>query len=124
MVDLVSGRSVDLDSPGLDSMHAYTIAAFADGTVKGWGSNPHGQLEIPVSLSDVIVLSSSNRHCLAPHRSGKVTAWGANLDGAWIALRPRPAWQGVDLDPFQGMDRLVVGHYHVFGIPGNEDPSG
>lgn len=82
---------------GVVSLHAgrnHVFALFADGTVKSWGMNDHGQLGLgtgitgnqssPVSvagLQDVKQIAGGLSHSLAVLNDGSVKAWGLNLYG-------------------------------------------
>jgi alpha-tubulin suppressor-like RCC1 family protein len=71
----------------------HNLALLANGAVKAWGSNDHGQLGtdstdpssdvvVPVkSLKDVTAVSAGAQHSLALLANGTVRAWGLNNDG-------------------------------------------
>jgi hypothetical protein len=55
----------------------HTVAALADGTVLGWGSDDSGQLEPPADVADVAIVVAGGHHSLAISRDGRVWCWGA-----------------------------------------------
>ena len=54
----------------------HSLALKADGTVVAWGYNNSGQLNIPPSATNVIVISVGEYHNLALKADGTVVAWG------------------------------------------------
>lgn len=81
VVSLVAGRSPQSDPRGHETVHAFTLAAFQDGSVEGWGDNSHGQLDVPEGMGEIQALSTQSKHCLALNRDGRVWAWGFNDAG-------------------------------------------
>jgi alpha-tubulin suppressor-like RCC1 family protein len=62
-------------------IETYTLAILGTGEVMGWGSNPHGQTDLPSDLTDVVAVSTQSKHCLALTGAGMVRAWGLNDRG-------------------------------------------
>lgn len=56
-------------------------AALAGGRVVAWGSDFHGEMQIPEGLGHVKALSGGNGHVLALRPDGTVVGWGRNADG-------------------------------------------
>jgi hypothetical protein len=67
----------------LRSVPSHSLALTADGSVVGWGSNGHGQADVPVTLDgeDVTQVAAGGRHSLALTAAGNVVAWGTNGRG-------------------------------------------
>jgi hypothetical protein len=67
--------------PGFIPSHS--LALTADGSVVGWGSNRHGQTDVPGALDGVAVtqVAAGGRHSLALTADGSVVAWGSNRRG-------------------------------------------
>ena len=60
---------------GLD----FSVVLRADGTVVGWGYNGHGQLNVPLGLTNVMAIAvAGNESVLALGSDGTVVGWGAN----------------------------------------------
>jgi hypothetical protein len=57
-------------------------SALVSGRVVAWGDNSSGQVEVPAGLPDAIAVAAGDRHSLALHDDGRVTAWGSNVT-AW-----------------------------------------
>lgn len=51
------------------------------GTVRAWGENTFGQIEVPMGLAGVSDLSAGTWHTLARLVDGTVRAWGNNVEG-------------------------------------------
>ncbi|MFW6056818.1 MAG: RCC1-like domain-containing protein [Chloroflexota bacterium] len=71
---------------------SHSLALLADGTVRAWGMNNHGQLgndsnddsNVPVEVSDltdVTAIAAGYSHCLAVKADGTVWSWGYNSYG-------------------------------------------
>lgn len=77
----------NLAPPPLDDIVSVAPGAFhcvalrQDGNIVAWGSNAHGQLEIPESLTDVAAVCSGRHHSLALTRAGIVIGWGQDRFG-------------------------------------------
>ncbi len=56
----------------------HSLALKDDRTVVGWGSNEHGQINVPGNLKDVIAIDAGVFHNLALKSDGTVVAWGIN----------------------------------------------
>jgi predicted lipoprotein with Yx(FWY)xxD motif len=61
--------------------YEHAVALKSDGTLVVWGTNSHGQLDVPAGLSDVVAVSTADYHTLALKADGTVVAWGANWNG-------------------------------------------
>ena len=48
------------------------------GTVVAWGSNPDGQTDVPLGLTDVVQVAAGFSHAVAVKADGTVVAWGLN----------------------------------------------
>ncbi len=60
------------------------------------GNDGSGRTEVPVGLTDVIAIATSNAHNLAPHADGHLTAWGNNYHGlVTVPGGPRASTRGV-----------------------------
>jgi hypothetical protein len=59
----------------------HNVLLHTDGTLSAWGSNTHGQSDIPVGLNNVIAIASGHQHTIALRKDGTIVAWGDNLDG-------------------------------------------
>ncbi|MEO5916487.1 MAG: cadherin domain-containing protein [Luteolibacter sp.] len=70
-----------------------------------WGSNDHGQRDIPAGLGEVVMVSSGWRHNLALRSNGTVSAWGWNDDGQTIV----PA-------ALSGVTAISAGDYHSMAL--------
>jgi len=85
---LVVNDSGDLDYEGISEQKTvipdisagvfHSLALKDDGTVVGWGSNEHGQINVPGNLKDVIAIDAGVFHNLALKSDGTVVAWGIN----------------------------------------------
>lgn len=60
-------------------VHAYALKT--DGTVLGWGTNSHHQLDTPAGLSNVVAIAAGALHTVALKADGSVIAWGDNQFG-------------------------------------------
>jgi hypothetical protein len=58
---------------------AHSLALRNDGTVIGWGSNTHGQLNAPAGVFVAIAAGAS--HSLGIRADGTLAGWGNNADG-------------------------------------------
>ena len=91
----------------VDGGYMHSLALLADGTVMGWGWNPHGEVgdgtttqrTTPVAvqgLSGIVAIESANHWSMALKSDGTVWAWGGNFAGqqgdgtANDSLRPAP----------------------------------
>lgn len=61
--------------------YSHCLAIAADDTVVAWGSNDHGQLEVPRSTGEVVAIAAGAYHSLALRKDGTVVAWGEWNDG-------------------------------------------
>lgn len=64
--------------PAISAGVFHSLALKDDGTVLGWGSNEHGQINVPGNLKDVIAIDAGVFHNLALKSNGTVVAWGIN----------------------------------------------
>ncbi len=53
----------------------------SDGAVHAWGSNTHGQLDVPQDLGSCKQISAGNGFVLAVRDDGTVRGWGRNDSG-------------------------------------------
>lgn len=80
------GGSAPLPSPNTGFLSAsvstsHGLAINADGSVTAWGNNFDGQCNVPVGLSNAVMVKAGNRYSLALDSSGKIWAWGYNGNG-------------------------------------------
>lgn len=54
------------------------LALKADGTVRVWGGNLPGPLNVPAGLTDVVAIEAGDAFALALKADGTVVGWGAN----------------------------------------------
>ena len=59
----------------------HVIALQDDGTVRCWGSNFSGECDVPVGLSDVVMVSAGGGFSAALKSDGTVVCWGENWAG-------------------------------------------
>ena len=61
----------------------HALALSVEGDVIGWGSNDHGETNIPTDLLDgeVMAIAAGKDHSLAVRENGTVVAWGSNDHG-------------------------------------------
>ena len=52
-----------------------------DGTVSAWGRNDSGQCNVPMGLSDVAQVATSDSNSFAVKRNGELVGWGSNFTG-------------------------------------------
>lgn len=65
--------------------NAHCLALMTDGSVRVWGSNAHGQLDLPPDLVDITTISAGGYFSLAVKDDGTVTAWGSPEWGlTWV----------------------------------------
>jgi hypothetical protein len=55
--------------------------AQSNGTVVAWGNNSSGQANVPMGLSNAVMVAAGGKHSLALRSDGTVTAWGVNSAG-------------------------------------------
>ena len=60
---------------------AHNFALRADGSVRGWGANTLGQVNIPPTATNVVALAAGGGHGLALRADGSIVAWGSNSNG-------------------------------------------
>src|SRR5258706_9252717 len=54
----------------------YGVVLMADGTVRVFGSNPVGDLNVPNGLTNVIDVTAGNGTCVALTKEGRIVKWG------------------------------------------------
>ena len=54
----------------------FSMALGSDGTVAGWGSNGHGQLNVPPELTNVVQVAGGDHYSLALKADGTVVVSG------------------------------------------------
>ena len=60
----------------------HSLALLKDGTVTGWGSNGHGEINIPAGIgTNATGIAAGQIHSLALLKDGRVTGWGNNQFG-------------------------------------------
>jgi hypothetical protein len=57
------------------------MALDVNGTVRCWGSNSHGQCNVPADLSTVVAIAAGGVHSVALQQEGTVRCWGSNSYG-------------------------------------------
>ena len=72
-VDFSNTKVIDL---GIGDFH--TLALKENGTVKAWGENASGQINVPTNLKSVIAVAGGDSHSVALQEDGTVAAWGNN----------------------------------------------
>jgi alpha-tubulin suppressor-like RCC1 family protein len=65
----------------ISSGESFQLALRGDGTVKVWGDNQWGQLNVPPGLTGVVAVAAGGWHALALQSNGTVVVWGANNSG-------------------------------------------
>ena len=55
---------------------SHTVALRTDGSVVVWGSNFHGQTDVPNGLKDMTAIAAGGLHTVALNSDGSVVAWG------------------------------------------------
>jgi len=60
---------------------SHVAVLLIDGTVVAWGRNDCGQRNVPMGLSDVVQVSTSNDNSFAVKRDGTIVGWGSNWFG-------------------------------------------
>ena len=93
---------------------AHSLALKADGTVLVWGTNTHGQLDMPADLTNVVAISAGTHSSLALKGNGTVVGWGYNFY----------AFKGEPLVPANLTNVVAVasGGGHTFALVGNGPP--
>jgi RHS repeat-associated protein len=108
---------------------AHSLAAGADGRVRGWGLNSDAQLgdgsrtlrSAPVTLAglaDVVAVAAGSAHSLALTRGGVVWTWGRNADGqlgdGTTTSRTRP----IRVTGLPGIVAIAAGANHSIALDG------
>jgi alpha-tubulin suppressor-like RCC1 family protein len=89
----------------LCALHWIAIVTAEAATVRAWGRNDYGQLNVPPSLTNVIAASAGYQHCVALNANGTLTAWGTGTNAAHTV----PA--GVS-----NVIAVSAGYYHNFAL--------
>lgn len=55
-----------------------------DGGLTAWGNNTYEQLNVPLGVTGITMISASYRHALALKSDGTVYGWGATADGQLV----------------------------------------
>lgn len=63
------------------SLFVTAPTGWTDGTVVAWGSNGHGQANVPASLTNVVAIAGGGSHSVALKTDGTLVAWGRNDRG-------------------------------------------
>jgi hypothetical protein len=85
------------------------LALRADGTVIGWGLNPHGEATPPAGLDNVVAVDVGAGFSVALKSDGSVVTWGTNESGQLDV----PA----DLGPVTAVSAGGYLAYRGFGVP-------
>lgn len=102
------------------SVH-HGVVRLADGTVRVFGNNSYGQLNIPEGLSNVVDVAGGGGHCLALKSDGTVVAWGNNHLGQAVV----PAWLPrniVDIAAGSFVNFALLDDSTVISWPGGASP--
>lgn len=60
---------------------SFAAVLLEDGTLRVWGTNGHGQLEVPDDLGSIHQMAAGSQHLVLLHGEGEVAVIGSNGDG-------------------------------------------
>lgn len=100
----------------------FCLALLEDGTVRGWGGNSRGQVNIPAGLNNVVAIAAGGTsginaggHALALRKDGSVVAWGDNTIGQAAVPADLPEAVAVSAGQRHSIALLGDGTVHVWG---------
>lgn len=75
---VVNPADLQLGAQAIASGHWHVLALLPDGSVRGWGNNDVGQLNIPSAAVNIVQIAAGSSNSLALTTQGQVLAWGRN----------------------------------------------
>ncbi|HMO51042.1 MAG TPA: choice-of-anchor D domain-containing protein [Kiritimatiellia bacterium] len=93
---------------GIAAGFRFSVALTEAGQVVAWGTNSHGQVDVPPGLSHVTAIAAGFAHVLALKEDGTVEAWGDNSQGQ-SAVPPG----------LSGVTAIAAGNHHSLALLSN-----
>ena len=73
----------------------HSLALLSDGTVRTWGENRLGQLDVPPGLTNVVAIAAGGSVSVALKSDGTLVAWGGTHLNPFDPFIPPPTLRGV-----------------------------
>ena len=94
---------------------AHCLGLELAGTIRAWGENGNGQIDVPPGLTDVQSVSAGGRHSLALTSAGQVIAWGSNLENQTSVPASLPEISQVEAGGFHNIALASDGQLFCWG---------
>lgn len=101
------------------------FALMADGTMRAWGANSQGQLDVPDGLADIADIAPGAFHTVALRSDGTVVGWAPSVELGQVAFPEdvQGRIQAVHSGLFQTYLTLEDGTIRGFGSTGGGPPT-